>query len=91
MCCPPSRRCVPSITGSQMERTAVSTMTDPISTTHFAVTEVAGPGQVVGGVDTHLDTHTVACVDHLGRLLAHAQFPATTAGEKPAGLAARLR
>ncbi|WP_433157307.1 IS110 family transposase [Kribbella sp. CA-247076] len=69
-------------TGSQMERTAVSTMTDPISTTHFAVTDIAGPGQVVGGVDTHLDTHTAACVDHLGRLLAHAQFPATTAGEK---------
>ena len=60
-------------------------MTDPISPisiTRFDVTEVAGPGQVVGGVDTHLDTHTAACVDHLGRLLAHAQFPATTAGEK---------
>ena len=70
------------MTGSQMERTAVSTMTDPISTTHFAVTDIAGPGQVVGGVDTHLDTHTAACVDHLGRLLAHAQFPATAAGEK---------
>lgn len=82
MCCPPDRRCVPSITGSQMERTAVSTMTDPISATHFAITDIARPGQVVGGVDTHLDTHTAACVDHLGRLLAHAQFPATTAGEK---------
>ncbi|MGW6283342.1 IS110 family transposase [Kribbella sp. NPDC055071] len=57
-------------------------MTDPISTTHFDVAQVAGPGQVAGGVDTHLDTHTAACVDHLGRLLAHAQFPATAAGEK---------
>ncbi|WP_406053382.1 IS110 family transposase [Kribbella sp. NBC_00889] len=57
-------------------------MTDPISATQFDITEVAGPGQVVGGVDTHLDTHTAACVDHLGRLLAHAQFPATAAGEK---------
>jgi transposase len=60
-------------------------MTDPISpisTTQFDITEIAGPGQVVGGVDTHLDTHTAACVDHLGRLLAHAQFPATTSGDK---------
>jgi transposase len=57
-------------------------MADPISTAYFNVTQVAGQGQVVGGVDTHLDTHTVACVDHLGRLLAHAQFPATSAGEK---------
>ena len=60
-------------------------MTDPISpisTTHFDITQIAGPGQVVGGVDTHLDTHTAACVDQLGRLLAHAQFPATAAGEK---------
>jgi transposase len=36
--------------------------------------------EVVGGVDTHLDTHTVAAVDQLGRLLGHAQFPATIAG-----------
>jgi transposase len=57
-------------------------MTDPISTSYFDIDQVAGPGQVVGGVDTHLDTHTAACVDHLGRLLAHAQFPATSDGEK---------
>jgi transposase len=57
-------------------------MTDPISTTYFDIDQVAGPGQVVGGVDTHLDTHTAACVDHLGRLLAHAQFAATSTGEK---------
>jgi transposase len=87
MCCPPEPAVRAVHVGSRTERTAVSTMTDPISTahldvTHFYVDQVAGPGQVVGGVDTHLDTHTVACVDHLGRLLAHAQFPATTAGEK---------
>lgn len=35
---------------------------------------------VVGGVDTHADTHTVAAVDTAGRLLGHAQFPATCAG-----------
>ncbi len=85
MCCPPGPavRAVPCRLHN--ERTAVSTMTDPISpvsAAHFDLVEVAGPGQVVGGVDTHLDTHTAACVDHLGRLLAHAQFPATTAGEK---------
>ncbi|TQJ00218.1 IS110 family transposase [Kribbella jejuensis] len=57
-------------------------MTDPIGVTHFDITDIAGSGEVVGGVDTHLDTHTAACLDHLGRLLAHAQFPATNAGEK---------
>ena len=82
MCCPPGPAVRAVHAGSQMEGTAVSTMTDAISTAHFDVTDVAGPGQVVGGVDTHRDTHTVACVDHLGRLLAYAQFPATTAGEK---------
>ena len=36
--------------------------------------------EVTGGVDTHADTHTVAALDHLGRLLGHATFPATTPG-----------
>lgn len=35
---------------------------------------------VVGGVDTHLDTHTAAVVDLAGRLLGHATFAATAAG-----------
>lgn len=35
---------------------------------------------VVGGVDTHADTHTAAAIDTAGRLLGHAQFPATCAG-----------
>jgi len=35
---------------------------------------------VVGGVDTHLDTHTAAVLDDTGRLLGHRQFPATPAG-----------
>lgn len=35
---------------------------------------------VVGGVDTHADTHTAAAVDTAGRSLGHAQFPATCAG-----------
>ena len=38
------------------------------------------PGQIVGGVDTHADTHHAAALDHLGRLLATEQFPTTTPG-----------
>jgi transposase len=37
-------------------------------------------GSVVGGVDTHADTHTVAVVDAVGRSLGHAVFPATADG-----------
>jgi transposase len=51
-------------------------MTDTTRTGVAAVEAV----EVIGGVDTHLDTHTVAAVDQLGRLLGHAQFPATIAG-----------
>jgi transposase len=36
--------------------------------------------RVVGGVDTHADTHTVAAVDELGRRLGSAVFPASPAG-----------
>lgn len=35
---------------------------------------------IIGGVDTHADTHTVAALDGLGRHLGHATFPATPAG-----------
>lgn len=35
---------------------------------------------VFGGVDTHLDTNTVAVVDAHGRMLGHATFPATPLG-----------
>jgi transposase len=35
---------------------------------------------VVGGVDTHADTHTVAVLDQLGRRLGCAVFPADRAG-----------
>ncbi|MBL7261934.1 IS110 family transposase [Paractinoplanes lichenicola] len=31
--------------------------------------------EVIGGVDTHADTHTAAAVDTTGRLLGHQQFP----------------
>jgi transposase len=36
--------------------------------------------EVVGGVDTHKDTHTAAAIDERGRLLGCAQFPATPRG-----------
>ncbi|GAA1576889.1 IS110 family transposase [Dactylosporangium maewongense] len=35
---------------------------------------------VAGGVDTHLDTHTAAVIDPVGRVLGTEQFPATAAG-----------
>lgn len=36
--------------------------------------------EVAGGVDTHLDTHTAAVIDLVGRVLGTEQFPTTTAG-----------
>jgi hypothetical protein len=38
------------------------------------------PGSVTGGVDTHLDVHVAAAVDHLGGVLGTASFPTTTSG-----------
>lgn len=40
----------------------------------------AGDREVVGGVDTHKDTHTAAVIDTAGRMLGHETFPATGAG-----------
>lgn len=40
----------------------------------------AADEQIVGGVDTHRDTHTAAAVDRYGQLLGHQQFDATAAG-----------
>lgn len=37
-------------------------------------------GLVIGGVDTHADSHTAAVIDAVGRILGHEQFPATGAG-----------
>jgi transposase len=36
--------------------------------------------EIIGGVDTHKDTHTAAAIDSAGRLIGSAQFPATSAG-----------
>ena len=36
--------------------------------------------RVVGGVDTHKDTHTAAALDATGKLLAHSTFPASASG-----------
>src|SRR5918993_41343 len=40
----------------------------------------AGEREVVGGVDTHKDTHAAAVIDTAGRLLGSRSFPATGAG-----------
>ena len=36
--------------------------------------------QIIGGVDTHLDTHVAAAVDGNGGLLGVWSFPTTTGG-----------
>lgn len=36
--------------------------------------------EITGGIDTRADTHTVAALNELGRLLGHQRFPATIAG-----------
>jgi hypothetical protein len=45
--------------------------------------------EVAGGVDTHLDTHTAAVIDTIGRVLSTRQFPADAAGYR--GLLAWMR
>ena len=40
----------------------------------------AETGVVVGGVDTHSQTHHAAVIDHVGRELGDREFPATAAG-----------
>ncbi len=37
-------------------------------------------GEIVGGVDTHKQTHVAAAVDRVGRLLGTSEFPATSVG-----------
>ena len=44
------------------------------------ITQHDSPIEVIGGVDTHLDTHTAAVIDAVGRVLGTEQFPATPAG-----------
>lgn len=43
-------------------------------------TPASGPGGVVGGVDTHKDSHTVVALDLLGRRLGAATFASDEAG-----------
>jgi len=38
---------------------------------------------VIGGVDTHADTHTAAVIDATGRVLGTGQFSADPAGYRP--------
>jgi len=39
-------------------------------------------GEVILGVDTHLDSHTAAVIDRLGRTLATRTVPATARGNR---------
>jgi hypothetical protein len=39
--------------------------------------QAIAPGGIVGGVDTHRDTHTAAALESAGRVLGTEQFPAT--------------
>ena len=48
--------------------------------TSTTTTVQALPVQVIGGVDTHQDTHAAAVIDMTGRRLGDRQFPATAAG-----------
>lgn len=58
---------------------ATTTMTHPATTTHPSAP--GSGGGVIGGVDTHRDTHTAAALDcATGPLLATGTFPATPAG-----------
>jgi transposase len=62
---------------------ATTTMTHssaPVTANAAANDVIAQPHGVVGGVDTHRDTHTAAALDATGRLLGTATFPATPAG-----------
>ena len=66
------------------------TSTGSLVQTGSAVEAAVSPAvEVTGGVDTHLDTHTVAAIDGAGRILGSAQFPADQAGY--AGLLGWLR
>lgn len=43
-------------------------------------TMTSEPGSVTGGIDTHLDVHVAAALNHLGAVLGTKSFPTTTAG-----------
>jgi transposase len=49
-------------------------------TTMASLARTAQPGSVTGGVDTHLEVHVAAVVDHLGGVLGTASFPTTGSG-----------
>ncbi|MFT3888658.1 MAG: IS110 family transposase [Arachnia sp.] len=57
----------------------MSTMTHPPRTHHPALDDPL-TGEIIGGVDTHADTHTVAAVTSTGGQLATTTFPTTPAG-----------
>jgi transposase len=48
--------------------------------THTPVQPGTTTPKIIGGVDTHKDTHHAAAIDHLGRHLDDREFPATSTG-----------
>ena len=55
-------------------------VTPTVRTSPAAAGDPTWEQEVVGGVDTHKDTHTAAVIDTAGRMLGHATFPATGTG-----------
>jgi hypothetical protein len=61
-------------TMARTKRSVTATWTSPAA----AGEPVEAAREVVGGVDTHKDTHTAAVVDIAGRMLGHAIPEAST-------------
>src|SRR5688500_14363104 len=64
------------------ERMARSTMSKMVRNAKPAPADASARQvfEVVGGVDTHADTHTVVALDQIGGRLGTATFPTTTTG-----------
>jgi transposase len=63
------------------ERTALTTIApEATRVDDLSGREPVEPVEVVGGVDTHKDTHTAAVIDTAGRLVGSGTFAATGAG-----------
>lgn len=81
MSCPPFRPCVPRSSTDARESTAISRFPERPPAGHHERHDWP-TGSVLGGVDTHKHVYVAAVCDPLGRVLASASFPTTTAGFK---------
>lgn len=72
--------CRPTLSRAKDGKTTMARMKRCVTPTGQAAPAAVGDREVVGGVDTHKDTHTAAVIDTAGRMLGHATFPATGAG-----------